>query len=66
MLKGICTKEEVFQNFCEFLDKHFYYDIEKVIKIKTEAFSLIEDDVDYWADKSLWDLYDETLFNVAE
>lgn len=66
MITGICTKEEVFQNFCEFLDKQFDYDSQKLAKLQKEALSLIEEDVDYWADKSLWDLFDESLYNISK
>jgi hypothetical protein len=61
MLTNICTSTEVIRSFETFMLKQFTYTIDelRVLPMYHKACLLIIDDVDYWADKSLWALYDE-------
>jgi hypothetical protein len=61
MLTNICTSAEVIRSFEQFMLKQFTYTIDelRVLPMYHKACLLIIDDVDYWADRSFWDLYDE-------
>lgn len=61
MLTNICTAAEVIECFEHFMLRNFTYDLAelKMLPMYHKACLLILEDTDYWADKSLWALYDE-------
>ena len=61
MLTNICTSAEVIGSFEQFMLKQFTYTLDelRVLPMYHKACLLVIDDVDYWADKSFWALYDE-------
>ena len=61
MLNNICTTAEVIESFEHFMLRNFTYDLAelKMLPIYYKACLLILEDTDYWADRSLWVLYDE-------
>ena len=61
MLTNICSTDEVVFRFEIFMMKQFSYDLEYLrnLPVYKKAVALINEECDYWADRSLWDLYDE-------
>lgn len=61
MLTNISTSREVLDSFETFMLKQFTYTIDELrsLRLYHRAAVLIEDDTDYWANQSLWNLYDE-------
>lgn len=61
MLANISTSQEVIESFETFMLKQFTYDIDELrsLRLYHKACMLILDDTDYWANQSLWNLYDE-------
>jgi hypothetical protein len=61
MLTNICTIDEVVFRFETFMMKQFRYDLDYLRKIPLylKAVQLVEQETDYWADQSFWNLYDE-------
>jgi hypothetical protein len=61
MLTNICTKDEVIFRFETFLMKQFRFDLDYIRQqpVYQKAIALINEECDYWANKSFWDLYDE-------
>jgi hypothetical protein len=66
MLTNICTTDEVIFRFETFLMKQFSYDLEylRQLPVYQKAIALINEECDYWADRSFWDLYDEAQLAV--
>lgn len=61
MLTNICTTDEVIFRFETFMMKQFRYDLDYLRKMPVyqKAIALINQECDYWADRSFWDLHDE-------
>jgi hypothetical protein len=61
MLTNICTIDEVVFRFETFMMKQFRYDLDYLRKMPLylKAVQLVEQETDYWADQSFWNLYDE-------
>jgi hypothetical protein len=66
MLANICTNDEVIFRFEIFMMKQFSYDLEDLrnLPVYKKASALINEECDYWADRSFWDLYDEAQLAV--
>lgn len=60
-LINICTPDEVIFRFETFLMKQFRYDLDQIrdLPYYPKAVQLIQDDTNYWADRSFWDLHKE-------
>jgi len=63
MLTNICTKDEVLFRFESFMLKQFTYDLDELRSsgLYQWAKYLLDDDADFWSDRSFWCLYDEAL-----